>query len=144
MARFCEVAFGKLMASLPVVSRLWLKISKHSKLWRVSCNSAWRRVGKWKSSVLFKVDGLGSAIFMLLSFQMEDLRYPVWFWFSSMWCGFKWHEGVKHVFAAVVRRPPAVDCEWAAVVTGQLTCLPEFSWDQPGIQLTEATCSGDV
>lgn len=78
--------------------------SKPSKLWRVSCNSAWRRVGKWKSSVLFKVDGSGSAIFMLLSFQTEDLRYPVWFGFSSMWCGFKWHEGVKHVFAAV-------DCE---------------------------------
>lgn len=104
VAPFCVMAFGKLTASLPVVSRLRLKISKHSKLWRVPCNSAWRRVGKWKSTVLFKVNGLGSAIFMLLSFQMEDLRYPVWFWFSSMWCGFKWHEGVKHVFAAV-------DCE---------------------------------
>lgn len=56
--------------------------------------------------------------------------------------GFNQHEGVNHVFAAVVHRLAAADGERVAVVTGQLTCLPEFSWDQSGIQLTEATCSG--
>lgn len=55
--------------------------------------------------------------------------------------GFNQHEGVNHVFAAVVHRLAAADGERVAVVTGQLTCLPEFSWDQSGIQLTEATCS---
>lgn len=38
----------------------------------------------------------------------------------------------------------AAECESLSVVTGQLTCLPEFSWDQHGIQLTEATCSGKI
>lgn len=56
--------------------------------------------------------------------------------------GFNQHEGVNHVFAAVVHRLAAADGKRVAVVTGQLTCLPEFSWDQSGIQLTEATCSG--
>lgn len=56
--------------------------------------------------------------------------------------GFNQHEGVNLVFAAVVHRLAAADGERVAVVTGQLTCLPEFSWDQSGIQLTEATCSG--
>lgn len=56
--------------------------------------------------------------------------------------GFNQHEGVNHVFAAVVHRLAAADGQRVAVVTGQLTCLPEFSWDQSGIQRTEATCSG--
>lgn len=55
--------------------------------------------------------------------------------------GFNQHEGVNLVFAAVVHRLAAADGERVAVVTGRLTCLPEFSWDQSGIRLTEATCS---
>lgn len=56
---------------------------------------------------------------------------------------FKQHGGVKSVSAAA-HAPVAADRGSLAVVTGHLACLPEFSWDQHGIRLTEATCSGKI